>query len=109
MLDLLEHYIYDSLPREDFATSPGLRRKVGPEGELLPFYGCTAVFWLPEAAREAVAGLQARLYSAAGGPRAPPPAARGPPAPPTHPPAPPHQRQGPEGVKPAVLTVRPAP
>ena len=34
MLDLLEHYIYDSLPREDFATSPGLRRKVGPEGEL---------------------------------------------------------------------------
>ena len=66
MLDLLEHYIYDSLPREDFATSPGLRRKVGPEGELLPFYGCTAVFWLPEAAREAVAGLQARLYSAAG-------------------------------------------
>ena len=47
MLDLLEHYIYDSLPREDFATSPGLRRKVGPEGELLPFYGCTAVFWLP--------------------------------------------------------------
>lgn len=66
MLDLLEHYIYDSLPREDFATSPGLRRKVGPEGELLPFYGCTAVFWLPEAARRALSGLQARLYSAAG-------------------------------------------
>lgn len=66
MLDLLEHYIYDSLPREDFATSPGLRRKVGPEGELLSFYGCTAVFWLPEAARRALSGLQARLYSAAG-------------------------------------------
>lgn len=66
MLDLLEHYIYDSLPREDFATSPGLRRKVGPEGELLPFYGCTAVFQLPEAARRALSGLQARLYSAAG-------------------------------------------
>ena len=66
MLDLLEHYIYDSLPREDFATSPGLRRKVGPEGKLLPFYGCTAVFWLPEAARRALSGLQARLYSAAG-------------------------------------------
>ena len=66
MLDLLEHYIYDSLPRESFATSPGLRRKVGREGELLPFYGCTAVFRLPEAAREALSGLQARLYAGAG-------------------------------------------
>ena len=46
MLDLLEHYMYDSLPREDFATSPGLRRKVGPEGNCCPFtaarrsFGC---------------------------------------------------------------------
>ena len=64
MLDLLEHYIYDSLPREDFATSPGLRRKVGPEGELLPFYGCTAVFWLPEAARRALSGLRRAQHQA---------------------------------------------
>ncbi|MFR5780761.1 MAG: hypothetical protein ACLUEK_02385 [Oscillospiraceae bacterium] len=55
MLDLLEHYIYDSLPREDFATSPGLRRKVGPEGELLPFMA---------ARRSLVAGAARRVPAA---------------------------------------------
>jgi len=41
-------FMWDSLPAPGgFSTSPGLRGKASPEGELLPFFGDTMIFTLP--------------------------------------------------------------
>ena len=52
MLNLLYDYIQRSLPEDGrLHTSAGLAKKVSPEGRLLPFYGNTLVFLLPEGVR----------------------------------------------------------
>ena len=66
MLNLLYDYIQRSLPEDGrLHTSAGLAKKVSPEGRLLPFYGNTLVFLLPEGVRSALAQLRDGLYAAA--------------------------------------------
>lgn len=58
----------NSLPvGEGLNTNPGLRIKVGPEGELLPFEGNTVVYRLPERIQEAVGQIQRMLYDCCAG------------------------------------------
>lgn len=67
MLNILEDYIWKSLPGEgDFYTNPNLTRKVNYAGEFLPFYGNTVVFDLSSDTKLALQGLQKELYQSAG-------------------------------------------
>ena len=66
MLNILEDYISRSMPEwGDFETSPGLRRKVNEQGELLPFLGNTTVFLLEEQDKRRLEQLRQGLYLAA--------------------------------------------
>lgn len=57
----------DSLPVDgDFATSEGLRDKVGGQGEMIPFEGNTTVFLLNPDARDRIWRIQKRLYEECG-------------------------------------------
>ena len=63
MIDILEHYIYDSLPHEgNFITRPSLEYKVDSSGRILPFYGNTTVFLLHDDIKQQLAALQQQLY-----------------------------------------------
>ena len=63
----IPEFYFNSLPDGgEFHTAAGLLRKVGEDGRLLPFRGETTVFLLGEDAKEALALLQDRIYSAAG-------------------------------------------
>ena len=67
MLNLLEDYIYRSLPEWDpLYTNPNLPQKVNNYGEFLPFYGNTVVFDLSSQTKLALQDLQEELYLAAG-------------------------------------------
>jgi len=67
MINLLEHYIWNSLPEYgDFPTNPNLTKKVGTEGNFLPFYGNTTVFLLNEEVKQQLQSLQEELYAKAG-------------------------------------------
>lgn len=67
MLNLLEDYIWRSLPEwGDFSTNPNLTRKVDGGGNFLPFYGNTVVFDLSEETKAELQKLQEELYAAAG-------------------------------------------
>lgn len=67
MIDLLEDYIYRSLPEwGDFLTNPNLSKKVNHTGSFLPFYGNTVVFDLAEGTKKALQSLQEELYRNAG-------------------------------------------
>lgn len=63
MLNLLEDYIWRSLPEwGDFSTNPNLPKKVDEAGNLLDFVGNTVVFLLDEKTKDALAELQESLY-----------------------------------------------
>lgn len=67
MLNLLEDYIRDSLPKGgEFITNPNLRKKVDDSGNFLPFCGNTVVFLLDDDAKRALAQVCRGLYEAAG-------------------------------------------
>lgn len=67
MLNLLEDYIYKSIPEwGDFSTNPNLRKKVNEKGMFLPFYGNTAVFDLDNETKRELQRLQEGLYRNAG-------------------------------------------
>ena len=67
MINLLEHYIWNSLPEYgDFSTNPNLRKKVDEDGRFLPFHGNTTVFLLNDDAKRQLQGLQEELYEKAG-------------------------------------------
>lgn len=58
----------NSLPMgQGLNTNPGLRAKIGPEGELQPFEGNTVVYRLPESVQEAIGQIQRMLYDRCGG------------------------------------------
>ena len=61
-------FMWDSLPHEGgFTTSPGLRAKADPAGQLLPFYGDTVIFTLPREMIRWLTSVQDDLYAACGG------------------------------------------
>lgn len=56
-----------SLPQEgSFATSGGLTAKVAPDGRLLPYFGNTVIFGLPDTVKLALCRRQAAVYHRAG-------------------------------------------
>lgn len=66
MIDLLEHYISQSLDKcKSFTTNQNLKQKVSPEGRFLPYYGNTVVFDLSEDTKLTLQRLQESLYRAA--------------------------------------------
>ena len=66
MINLLEDYIWNSLPESDFTTNPNLRNKVDEQGQFLPFYGNTTVFLLNDDVKAKLQVLQEELYQKAG-------------------------------------------
>lgn len=67
MLNTLDDYICRSIPAGmEFSTNPNLRKKVDPEGKLLPYMGNTVVFLLDHDTKQKLFGLQEELYRAAG-------------------------------------------
>lgn len=67
MINILENYIFRSLPEEgDFTTNPNLTKKVNSTGHFLPFYGNTVVFDLDCETKQTLQNLQEQLYASAG-------------------------------------------
>ena len=67
MLNILEDYIYRSLPEwGDFSTNPNLTKKIDRTGAFLPFYGNTVVFDLSSGTKQVLQDTQEELYEAAG-------------------------------------------
>lgn len=60
-------YVWDSLPLSgSFATNAGLRKKVDDSGHLLPFYGDTVIFQMPQEDLIWLEQLQRVLYDRCG-------------------------------------------
>lgn len=67
MINILEDYIYRSLPEwETFSTNPNLEKKVDKTGIFQPYYGNTVVFDLREETKQVLQNLQEELYQSAG-------------------------------------------
>lgn len=67
MINILEDYIYRSLPEcETFSTNPNLEKKVDKTGIIQPYYGNTVVFDLREETKQVLQNLQEELYQSAG-------------------------------------------
>ena len=66
MLNLLEHYIGNSVPGGVFTTNSSLSNNVDPDGSFRPFFGSTVVFSLDARTKFALAGLQRGLYCEVG-------------------------------------------
>ena len=67
MINILEDYIYRSLPEwELFLTNPNLEKKVDKIGNFQPYYGNTVVFDLEEETKQILQQLQEELYRSAG-------------------------------------------
>ena len=64
MINILEDYIWRSVPDEDFQTNPNLENKVDREGNILPYKGNTVVFLLDEDTKQALRNIQEELYQA---------------------------------------------
>jgi len=64
MINILEDYIWRSIPEEAFCTNPNLRKKADEDGKILPYKGNTVVFLLDEDIKDFLAELQEELYQA---------------------------------------------
>lgn len=63
MINLLEHYFWQSLPQTaGFTTHKGLESKVDAGGKLKPYAGNTTVFLLDDTLQDTLAALQDSLY-----------------------------------------------
>ena len=62
MINILEDYIWRSVPEEPFRTNPNLRNKVDENKKIQPYKGNTVVFLLDEDTNGKLAELQAELY-----------------------------------------------
>lgn len=59
----VDGFMLDSLPHEGaLLTREPLREKVGPDGSLLPFFGNTMIYDLPDKAKVAIAHMQTLLH-----------------------------------------------
>ena len=59
----VDGFMLDSLPREGaLVTRESLCGKVGPDGSLLPFFGNTMIYDLPDAAKLAISHMQPLLH-----------------------------------------------
>lgn len=63
----VDGFMLDSLPREGgFATRALLREKVAPDGQMLPFFGNTMIYDLPDAVKVAIGSMQTQLHHLGG-------------------------------------------
>ena len=63
----VDGFMYDSLPREGgFVTREPLREKVGPDGRMLPFFGNTMIYDLPDAVKVQISRMQVLLHHLCG-------------------------------------------
>lgn len=59
----VDGFMHDSLPRAGgLVTREPLREKVSPDGEMLPFFGNTMIYDLPDAAKIAIGAMQLELH-----------------------------------------------
>lgn len=59
----VDGFMHDSLPREGgFLTREPLKEKVGPDGRMLPFFGNTMIYDLPDAVKVMIGHMQLRLH-----------------------------------------------
>ncbi|MBR3763551.1 MAG: hypothetical protein IKK57_03250 [Clostridia bacterium] len=59
----VDGFMHDSLPRGGgFVTREPLREKVGPDGRMLPFFGNTMIYDLPDAVKVMIGQMQLRLH-----------------------------------------------
>ncbi len=59
----VDGFTHDSLPHDGWLTTrQPLTEKVGPDGRMLPFFGNTMIFDLPEDAQLAIARMQVMLH-----------------------------------------------
>lgn len=66
MINTLDDYIRCSMPQwGGFETNPNLRKKVAPDGKLLPYVGNTVVFLLDDNTKAQLHHIQESLYQAA--------------------------------------------
>ncbi len=60
-------FMRDSLPREGgFITREPLREKVAPDGRMLPFFGNTMIYDLPDGVKVALSRMQLQLHHPGG-------------------------------------------
>lgn len=64
MINILEDYIWRSIPDEPFNTNPNLRKKADENGKIQPYKGNTTVFLLDEDTKDFLEELQEELYRA---------------------------------------------
>ena len=63
----VDGFMHDSLPREGgFTTRELLREKVSPEGRMLPFFGNTMIYDLPDAVKVRIGSMQTQLHHLGG-------------------------------------------
>ena len=64
MINILEDYIWKSIPDEMFHTNQNLRKKADENGKILPYKGNTVVFLLDDDTKDFLEELQKELYAA---------------------------------------------
>lgn len=64
MINILEDYIWRSIPDEAFHTNQNLRKKADESGKILPYKGNTVVFLLDDDTKDFLEELQKELYEA---------------------------------------------
>ena len=63
----VDGFMLDSLPREGgLVTREPLREKVGPDGRMLPFFGNTMIYDLPDAVKVQISRMQVLLHHLCG-------------------------------------------
>lgn len=63
----VDGFMHDSLPAQGgFVTREPLREKFAPDGRMLPFYGNTMIYDLPDAVKVRIASLQTLLHHLGG-------------------------------------------
>lgn len=63
----VDGFMHDSLPREGgFVTREPLKEKVAPDGRMLPFFGNTMIYDLPDAVKVMIGSMQTQLHHLCG-------------------------------------------
>ena len=63
----VDGFMHDSLPREgSFITREPLKEKVAPDGRMLPFFGNTMIYDLPDAVKVQISRMQVLLHHTCG-------------------------------------------
>ena len=63
----VDGFMHDSLPKEgSFVTREPLKEKVAPDGRMLPFFGNTMIYDLPDTVKVMIGSMQTQLHHQCG-------------------------------------------